>query len=139
MAYFAVQSTALVVRGDYMLTFEEAQYALDELVNALPPAIFKDLNCGVSLVEGTLYDGNGLLVLGQYHVQPHGLGRYVTIYYGSIMLAHGHLPPDMFKEKLKYVLHHELTHHLESLAGDRSLEIKDAHDVRRMLSWQHLG
>ena len=119
-----------------MLTFEEAQAALDELVDELPPGIFKGLNCGVSLLPDVLYDSNGLLILGQYHVQPRGLGRYVTINYGSMMLAHGHLCPIKFRDKLKKVLHHELTHHLESLAGDRSLEIKDALDVRKMLSGQ---
>ena len=116
-----------------MLTFEEAQMAVDELIDELPPEIFKELNCGVSVVPDTLYDSNGLLILGHYHVQPRGLGRYVTIYYGSIVLAHGHLSPDRFRDKLKYVLHHELTHHLESLAGDHSLEIEDEKNVRRLL------
>jgi len=116
-----------------MLTFEESQEAIEELIEALPPEIFKGLNCGVSVIQDTTFGENGLLILGQYHVDPRGLGRYVTIHYGSIFAAHGHLSPDNFREKLKEVLHHELTHHLENLAGDRSLEIKDAHDVRRML------
>jgi len=117
-----------------MLTFEESQVVLDELVDELPPEIFKGLNCGVALIPDTTYGSNGLMILGQYHVEPRGLGRYVTIHYGSIFAAHGHLPPELFREKIKDVLHHELTHHLENLAGDRSLEIKDEHDVRRMLA-----
>jgi len=117
-----------------MLTFEEAQEALDEQIDALPPEIFRELNCGVSLIPDTIYDNNGLLILGAYHVQPRGLGRYVTIHHGSIMAAYGHASPQRFKDKLKEVLHHELTHHLENLAGDKSLEIKDAHDVSEMLT-----
>ena len=117
-----------------MLTFEEAQEAVDELIDELPPEIFKELNCGVSLVPDTLYDANGLLILGQYHVQPRGLGRYVTINYGSIAIAHGHLSPEDFREEIRHVLHHELTHHLESLAGDRSLEIEDEKNVRQLLA-----
>ena len=117
-----------------MLTFEEAQAAVDELIDELPPEIFRELNCGVSLVPDTLYDGNGLLILGQYHVQPRGLGRYVTINYGSLVIAHGHLSPEGFRDQIRHVLHHELTHHLESLAGDRSLEIEDARNVRKLLS-----
>jgi len=120
-----------------MLTFEEAQAALDELIAELPPEIFKGLNCGVSLVQDPLYDSNGLLILGQYHVEPHGLGRYVTINYGSLVAAHGYLNPEGFREKMKHVLHHELTHHLEHLAGDRSLEIKDAQHVRELLAKRH--
>ncbi|MCL2362945.1 MAG: hypothetical protein FWC73_14185 [Defluviitaleaceae bacterium] len=116
-----------------MLTFEETQTALDEFIDELPPEIFNGLNCGVALIPDTTYDHNGLLILGQYHVEPQGLGRYVTIHYGSISAAHGHLPPEEFREKIKYVLHHELTHHLESLAGDKSLEKQDAIDIRKML------
>ena len=115
-----------------MLTFEKTQEALDQFVDELPPEIFKGLNCGVALIPDTTFDESGLLILGQYHVEPYGLGRYVTIHYGSIATAHGHLSPLEFKEKVKDVLHHELTHHLEHLAGDTSLEIQDAYDVARM-------
>ena len=117
-----------------MLTFEEAQDALDELIDELPPEIFKGLNGGAVIVPDIMHDSNGLLILGRYHFQPRGLGRYVTIHYGSIFAAHGHLSAELFREKIKDVLHHELTHHLEHLAGDRSLEIKDAQDVSRMLA-----
>jgi len=116
-----------------MLTFEETQEALNQQIDALPPGIYKDLNCGVALLPGALYDTNGLLILGQYHVDPYGLGRYVTIQYGSLTVAFGHLSAEGFIEKLRDTLHHELTHHLESLAGDRSLEIKDKQDIARML------
>jgi len=121
-----------------MLSYEESQQAIDELIAELPPAIFHELNLGVSLTEQTLFDENGLLILGQYHVQPRGLGRYVNIHYGSMVMAHGHLPPDAFRDQLKSTLHHELTHHLESLAGDKSLEIEDAINIRRMLSGRRL-
>jgi len=126
---FAITST----EGDKMLTFEETQTVLDELIDELPPEIFNGLNCGVALLPDTMYGTNGLLILGQYHVEPQGLGRYVTINYGSIVYAHGHLSREDFREKVKYVLHHELTHHLESLAGDKSLEVQDAIDIRKML------
>ena len=117
-----------------MLTYEEAQEALNQEIDALPPGIFKDLNCGVTLIPDTMYDANGLLVLGQYHVQPRGLGRYVTIHYGSMIMAYGYLSAAAFREKIKDTLHHELTHHLENLAGDRSLEIEDAQNIKNILA-----
>jgi len=116
-----------------MLSFEEAQEALNHIIDELPPEIYKGLNGGVALRPDALYDTNGLLILGQYHVEPHGLGRYVTINYGSLWAAHGHRDAEGFRVELKSVLHHELTHHLENLAGDRSLEKKDALDIRKML------
>jgi len=121
------------------LTIEEAEEALAQFIDDLPPEIFKGLNCGVAIKPDTTFDKNGLVILGQYHVDPRGLGRYVTIHYGSMVSVYGHLSPQKFKEKLKEVLHHELTHHLESLAGDRSLEIKDAHDVAKMLVSKRMG
>ena len=116
-----------------MLSFEESEVWVAELAGQLPEEILNGLNCGIILLPDTLIDDDGLLILGQYHVDPMGLGRYVTINYGSIVEAYGYLSNDRFREKLRYVLYHELTHHLESLAGDKSLEIKDAHDKRRML------
>jgi len=116
-----------------MHTFEEAEIMLDELIDELPPEIFNGLNCGVSLLPDTMYNSNGLLILGQYHVQPYGLGRYVTINFGSLVMVHGHLPAEDFKIKIKETLHHELTHHLEHLAGDKTLENKDKQDVARFL------
>ena len=117
-----------------MLTYEESDDAIAQFVEELPQEILKGLNCGISLRQETLYDDNGLVILGQYHIEPMGLGRYVTINYGSMVAVYGHLSKNAFRKKLRYVLHHELTHHLESLAGDRSLEIQDAIDKRKYLS-----
>jgi hypothetical protein len=114
-----------------MLSFEEAQAVLDEIADALPPAIFDGLNGGYALTYETVVDDDGLYILGQYHVEPHGLGRYVTVNYGSVVEVYGHLNPRRFRDKLKKILHHELTHHLESLAGDRSLEVQDSLDRAR--------
>ena len=119
-----------------MLTFEEAEVALNQHIDDLPPEIYKGLNCGVALLPDTMYDNNGLLILGQYHVENYGLGRYITIHYGSIYMAHGHLNAHDFSDKIRSVLHHELTHHLEHLAGDNTLEIQDAIDIRKMLWWR---
>jgi hypothetical protein len=53
------------------------------------------------------------------------MGRYITIFYGSFQAIYGHLSKEKYKAKLKKTLLHEFTHHIESLAGDKSLEIKD--------------
>ena len=116
-----------------MLTFEESDEAIAQMVEELPPEILHGLNCGISLRHDTLYDENGLIILGQYHNEPMGLGRYVTIHYGSMVRVYGHLSKNAFRKELRHVLHHELTHHIESLAGDRSLEKQDAIDKRKFL------
>ena len=116
-----------------MITFEEAQEILTEIADSLPEQIFEKLNGGILLLPDTIIDGDGLITLGMYHIEPAGFGRYITIHYGSMVKAYGHISPEAFAEKLDGVLRHELVHHLESLAGDRSLEIKDAIDREKYL------
>ena len=119
-----------------MLTFEQSREALTQIADALPAAIFDQLNGGILLLPDTMTDQHGLLILGQYHVDPLGFGRYVTVHYGSMQQAYGHLSDEEFEKKLGDVLRHELTHHIESLAGDRSLEIKDAMQVERYIRFK---
>lgn len=113
-----------------MLTFEQAQEALTEIADRIPQPIYKELNGGIILLPDTVLhpkSGAGeLYILGQYHYDPRGFGRYITINYGSFCRVHGTLPDNLQVKKLEEVLHHELTHHLEHLAGDRSLEAEDA-------------
>ena len=117
-----------------MPTFDEAEDFLAETIGSLPPDIIKGLNGGVILLPDTILDKDGLIVLGLYHVQPMGLGRYITIHFGSLTKAYGHLSKRGFEKKLREVLYHELTHHLENQAGDHSLEIQDAIDKAHYLS-----
>ena len=116
-----------------MLNFEEACDALELLVQELPSEILRGLNCGVVMLNKTEYDTNGLLVLGRYYFEPRGLGRYINIYYGSIRAVYWYSPKDIFIKKITEVLHHELTHHLEHLAGDRTLERQDEIDKIKYL------
>ena len=88
---------------------------------------------GVSLTDEVVYDNDGLIILGCYHVEPMGLGKYVTIHYGSLIECYGFRSPRVFEKKLREVLHHELIHHLEHMAGDKSLEKQDAVDRAKML------
>ncbi|MEG2456131.1 MAG: metallopeptidase family protein, partial [Oscillospiraceae bacterium] len=52
-------------------------------------------------------------------------GRYIRIYYGSFQSVCGDLDDDDLYEELYATLSHEFTHHIESLAGERGLELKD--------------
>lgn len=116
-----------------MLTFEQAQEALTEIADQIPEPIYEGLNGGIILLPETKPHpksvGGDLYILGEYHYDPLGFGRYITLYYGSFLRAHGHLPDEQFVQKLRDTLHHELTHHLEHKAGDKSLEIQDAIDL----------
>lgn len=115
-----------------MITFEETRQVLDELAEGLPEEIFDGLNGGIILVPETVRhqeNPDRLLILGRYHYEPAGLGRYITIYYGSFCSLYGNAPREAQVEELRKVLYHELTHHIEALAGDKSLEYWDARQM----------
>jgi predicted Zn-dependent protease with MMP-like domain len=118
-----------------MLSFDEVQEILTDIADHIPAAIYGELNGGVILLpEAKRHPkriGDDLFIMGEYHVEPVGFGRYITIYYGSFAQVYSHLSREALRDKLEEVLHHELVHHLESLAGDHSLEIQDARDLER--------
>jgi len=114
-----------------MTTIDEALAMLDDVYDELPKEFHKDLDGGVILsAEVKIHPASEaehpLYILGEYHSQPRGLGRFIIIYYGSFTQTFAHLGPKRFKGKLRKTLLHEFTHHLESLAGERDLEIQDA-------------
>jgi len=117
------------------MSFEEVQEFLTKTADSMPAAIYNKLNGGIILVPETKLHpesrGDTLYILGQYHYEPRGFGRYITIYYGSFCQVCANRTRRMQEQKLREVLQHELVHHLEHQAGDKSLEIKDAVDIAR--------
>lgn len=114
-----------------MVNFDEIGAMLDDIADDLPDDLFRELNGGIILLPDTMLHPDSdkadrLYILGEYHEDPMGLGRYIAIYYGSFIKVYGHEKPEEQKEMLKEVLFHEFRHHLESMAGDMSLDIIDA-------------
>ena len=117
-----------------MITFDEVGSMLDDIAEEIPKDFFKELNGGISLlptskIHAQSAEARDLYILGEYHNDRKGrggLGRYIVIYYGSFIRVYAHLQPEQQKNELRRILLHEFTHHLESLAGERGLEIKDA-------------
>ena len=109
---------------------------LDEQAALLPERIFQHLNLGVGVVERVKLDRHAtperpLYVLGEYRTHP-VMGRGILLYYGSFERVYPHLAEEALRQEMDRVLKHELTHHLESLAGSRALEMADA---QRMMGW----
>lgn len=103
-----------------MLSFEEVGRLLDRAAEALPKEIFLDLNGGVNLIDEVRRDEDGNYIMGLYH--HNGMGRYIEIFYGSFAALYPRLSAGALEAELKKTLHHELTHHIENRAGDRTLE-----------------
>ncbi len=110
-----------------MLSFERVGELLDQIAEAFPPAFYQALNGGILLLPETRLDDRTdgqLYVMGEYcHNQ---MGRYINLYYGSFAAVLGDEPEEVWDDELYATLAHEFTHHIESLAGERGLERKDA-------------
>ena len=119
-----------------MASIEEVQIILDEIAEELPPEIYKDLNGGIILLPQVKFHkksvDNDLYVMGEYR-NERILGRYIIVYYGSVERIYGNLPRNRLKNKLRSVIKHEFIHHLESLAGEKHLEIEDERKLSEYL------
>ncbi len=109
------------------LSIDEVNEILDEVYEEFPPELFEDLNGGVLLLEDDVADpevGEDIYIMGEYCHDD--MGRYINLYYGSFVAVLGNAPRQVWVDELRETLRHELTHHVEGLAGERSLEYKDA-------------
>jgi len=120
-----------------LVSLEEMELMLDEIAAGFPKELFKQLNGGILLFPETKLNpagrSNDLFVMGEYH-RGGNMGRYIVIYYGSFMKVYGRLKKEALRDKIVHTLKHEFTHHLESLAGQRGLEIKDEMFLKKYLS-----
>jgi len=110
-----------------MYTIDDVEKMLDQIADEIPDDFFKDLNGGVILLEESKthpQSAGDLFIMGEY-VHRQDMGRYICIYYGSFMRVYGGAPEHVLYAQLRTTLLHEFTHHLESLAGERGLEIRD--------------
>ena len=115
-----------------MVDIDRFAAILEEQAALLPKEVLKNLNLGIGVSEKAKRDrrarpGLALYILGEYHVH-YVMGRGVVLYYGSFQQARPGLMDDeeLLRPEIDRVLRHELTHHLESQAGNRDLEYDDA-------------
>ena len=115
-------------------TIDEVHDILDKIAEELPEDFFRKLNQGIVLLpeyklhpESRITDK--LYVMGEYGRNV--AGRHIAMYYGSFKIVFNGLSKEALKERLKDTLLHEFTHHFESLAGEKGLEIQDARDMDR--------
>lgn len=124
-----------------MVTYEEFLDMVDDILQTLPKEFFRDLNGSVTVKEECRIHpesvNNDLIILGEYHTSYH-LGKRIDIYYGSFMRIYGHLKGDAFREQVRKTVLHEFRHHLETLAGENSLAVKDAIELADYRKTHHI-
>ena len=112
-----------------MLTFDEVGALLDDMAEEFPPVFFNELNGGVCLLPEARPDPEfppgEMYILGEYCNDM--MGRYINLYYGSFaaLAEREEWTQEDWEDELWETFAHEFTHHMEGLAGERGLEIKD--------------
>ena len=110
-----------------ILSIDRCYDILDRLVEEYPPQLLDSLNGGILLLEEAMPDpeaGEDVFIMGEYCWDE--LGRYIVLYYGSFVELLSEENEGVWEDELRVTLRHELTHHVEGLAGERSLEYRDS-------------
>lgn len=114
-----------------MITFDECGAMLDEIADSMPYELYRNLNGGISLLPQSKVHpkalNNDLFILGEYI--RNSLGNAIVFYYGSINRVYGTLDKGEYRNKLVEILHHEVRHHNEYLAGCDDLGIYDKNQI----------
>lgn len=118
-------------------SIDEVHEMLDEIAEDIPKEFYRELNGGIILIDKhklhpESQSGYELYVKGEYIKDI--TGRYIKIYYGSFKKLYIKISKKKLYKKLEDTLLHEFTHHLEDLAGERGLEIKDIESLNRYRS-----
>lgn len=118
-----------------MISFDECAAMLDKIADAMPYALYRELNGGISIVPDIKYHpvarNHDLCILGEYKRDL--IGNSIVFYYGSIARVYGNLPRAAFYKKLEHILHHEVRHHNEYLAGTDDLGLWDDEQIMKYL------
>ena len=110
-----------------ILSFDQVGDLLDEMAEEFPQEFYADLNGGISLLPEAREDpeGEDLYIMGEYCNDM--MGRYIVLYYGSFaaLAQQEDWTQEDWEDELYTTLSHEFTHHMEGLAGERGMEIRD--------------
>lgn len=122
-----------------MISLEEYEKIISELMDELPEAFFQKLSGGVIVSEAVVIPdyahGNDLYTMGEYQIYS-GI-RQIVMFKGSFDRAYPWADAVRARELLRGILRHEFRHHLECLGGihnSSSLEAQDERDKQTYLS-----
>lgn len=116
-----------------ILTIDQCYDILDRLVEDYPPQMLDSLNGGILLLEDEVADpeaGDDVYIMGEYCWDE--MGQYINLYYGSFVAVLAEEDESVWEEELRITLRHELTHHIEGMAGEKSLEYKDSAQLEEL-------
>lgn len=118
-----------------MITYDAFDRIVQEEIALLPEYVHHDLTGGVLIDPGTYLHparvADDLYIMGTYSTG--GItGKAIILYYGSFMATMPNASEETLRLKIRETLRHEFLHHLETMAGEKSLVDED---VDRMIQY----
>jgi len=104
-------------------------YVDEVLDNEIPDILLEGLNLGV-IISPELEknkEESRFIIMGVY-VQNR-LGKQIILYYGSFLYFFKDKSEEVWKRKILSTIKHELTHHIEALAGQEDLANKEKYET----------
>ena len=107
-------------RAEEPVSYETFREIVSEEMDLLPQYVFDELTGGVLVEKRARLSpdsvDNDLFYLGLYRWG--GLGKQVTLYYGSFVEVLGSAGERVYRDRIREVLRHEFRHHMETRAGE---------------------
>ncbi|UMZ73614.1 metallopeptidase family protein [Natranaerofaba carboxydovora] len=101
------------------MNFSEFKSCVNQIINnKIPPELMKNLNMGIIIMQETKAEDD-YYIMGEYINDD--LGKYVVLYYGSFNEILENKTDKKWQEEILSTIKHELTHHVEALAGEEKL------------------
>lgn len=111
----------MILREVIMELEEFSQYVTEILDQEIPPILLEGLNLGVIVSPKIEYSKEGPQFIVMGHYVQNRLGKQIILYYGSFLHFYEGKSTPAWKRKILATIKHELTHHIEALAGQEDL------------------
>ena len=115
------------------VSYETFREMVSEEMDLLPQYVFDELSGGVLVEERRKLSpdsvADDLFILGLY--KWGGLGKQVTLYYGSFVEILGDADQETYRAQIRETLRHEFRHHMETRAGEFGKGSLLEEDMRR--------
>ena len=120
-----------------MISLDEYNRIVSDLLDELPEQFFRELSGGVIVSEALVYPDyardDDLYTMGQYQILA-GM-RQIVLYKGSFDRAYPRADAAEARRLLRGILRHEFRHHLEFLGGIHNSSSLEAEDERQKQSY----
>ncbi|MBN2221365.1 MAG: metallopeptidase family protein [Vallitaleaceae bacterium] len=108
---------------------EFSDYVNEVLDHEIPPVLLEGLNLGVIVSPRIEYSDEGSQFIVMGHYVKSRIGKQIILYYGSFLHFYQGKSTKAWKRKILATIKHELTHHIEALAGQEDLAKKEHYEV----------